>query len=158
MANQPKAHIDRLIRSMHQAGSGAQTIADALRADGQRPATKAGVYGALRRMGLVEGPPDETVIPTPDELAAGADDPETLADWHSLAAEGAIEARKRRDPVALARFVALGTTIKSAEEKNRPPPPVDPNERPDMIEAAKRARAKIFGLFDRLVAEARATK
>lgn len=152
MAKQSKTHVDRQIRSLHEAGSGPAAIAATLTADGT-PMSRQGVYKALKRLGLVDGAPDETVLPTPEEIEAGTD-PESLADWHALAAEAASAARQRRDPVALARFVGLGTAIQAQQRKNEPPPAVDPNTRPDVVEAAKRCREKIFGLFDRLVAEA----
>lgn len=47
---------------------------------------------------------------------------------------------------------AINQTIALAA-KLSPPPPVDPNENPDMKEAAKRARTRLHELLDRALAE-----
>ena len=64
-------------------------------------------------------------------------------------------AAKDDDNLALyARLMSLQLTAAALEAKLRPVPPPEPDQRPDILEAARQAREKLAGVLARMVAPA----
>jgi hypothetical protein len=165
---QLSASTNATIESMAATGGTAETITKALKARGVRGISRATVGRRLRelrgkvRVGRV-GAKQSAPPPPPESETADIDlpaSPEEIPDGLSLdvlralfrkADRAASEALSRKD---LATFGAMGrlvTALSEAIRKATPPEKVDPNDHPDMLSAAKRAREKLHRLVDQAV-------
>ncbi len=111
------------------------------------PAPRAAKGGKLSARSRAEAPPS-----TPPELA-GVDvttaDLATLDAWIATA-QGLLAKSQEDDNLAgfasISRLLILAIARRAAM---RPPPPQDPNEHPDFVAAAERARTKLHDLLAR---------
>lgn len=92
-------------------------------------------------------PAGAAALPEPEGVPANAhvDD---LNGWLQIAEGEAKKARERGDIETLAKMVRLATTILDQRRKAMPPPRRDPDEQPDMIAGARRAREALHKLID----------
>jgi hypothetical protein len=73
---------------------------------------------------------------------------EQLDGWLKRAEREARAAETRGDIETLAKMVRLAGTLLEQKRKATPPPKRDPDENPDMITAARRAREKLHKLIE----------
>lgn len=158
------ASVDERIAALHASKQTEQQIATALAREGTQ-ITPSGVHRVLARLGRVK--PRKAVAGA--ERAPVANAPAALADVPPTDTAEDIPAQLRRVVASLegaakqaeadkdvARLVAAQRAVLQATallSKATPPPPVDPNDRPDMRAAAERGRQRMHELLDRLLAE-----
>lgn len=87
----------------------------------------------------------------PDEIPEGVS-VDVVDKWIPKVERAAEAAEAAKDFGALASLLAKLTALLEHKRKAAPPPKVDPNENPDMIAAAKRAREMLHKLVESAVA------
>jgi len=92
-------------------------------------------------------PTQDGPLPQPEEVEA-VDSVSDLDTWLAIAQRQAKAAEGRGDVENLSKYVRLATMIMDQKRKLAPPPKQDPNEQPDMVAAAKRAREMLHALID----------
>ena len=78
-------------------------------------------------------------MPEDPEALEGAP-ADQLSRWLARVERAAAEAEKHGNLAVVAALTARATALLEAQRKAAPPPVNDPNEAPDMVEAADRAR------------------
>lgn len=74
-----------------------------------------------------------------------------IDEWLAVAKRKAEEAAATQNAEEHATYMRMVIALLEARRKATPPPKIDPNESPDMIELAKQAREKLHKLADALV-------
>lgn len=74
-----------------------------------------------------------------------------IDEWLAVAKRKAEEAAATQNAEEHATYMRMVISLLEARRKATPPPKIDPNESPDMIELAKQAREKLHNLADALV-------
>src|SRR5678815_4191374 len=92
-------------------------------------------------------PQPEHGLPEAEEVPSDAGIAQ-LNYWLGVAERNAKEAETEGDLETLTKMVRLASTILDMRRKMMPPPKQDPNERPDMIAAAERARVWLHKQID----------
>jgi hypothetical protein len=83
----------------------------------------------------------------PEEIPEGTD-LQTLDWWLQLAARKGRAAERTENWPAMAQMGRLSAALFEAKRKATPPEVPDPNEHPDMVAAAKRAREQLHKLVE----------
>lgn len=151
------------IRAMKEAGHSAEAIADAL---GISPAT------VKRRIAELKGkvPPAAVLRPkapapelpraptsegdieeVADEVVTEGTSLAQIDEWLKVARERANAAADHGDSDNHIKYMRLAAMLLEAKRKATPIPKADPNEHPDMVEAAERVREKWHALAESLV-------
>lgn len=107
-----------------------------------RAAALAAVAAAAPTVPAVDG--EEVAIPTGATL-------DQIDEWLAVAKKKAAEASDLKDPDAHLSYMRMVIALLEARRKSTPIPKVDPNDSPDMIEAAAAARERWHKLADSLV-------
>ncbi len=114
---------------------------------GKVPAARAAALAAVT-------PPAETQAPADGgeeiEVPAGAT-LEQIDHWLEVAKKKANEAATLGDPDAHLSYMRMVIALLEARRKSAPIPKADPNENPDLVEAAARVRERWHRLADSLV-------
>lgn len=147
---------DRLIALM-RAGRTAEQIAGVLAGEGV-PVSRATITRRMRELRGKVNAGRAASRPAPIVAPAAADDvPDEVPEGTELAivdkwipkVEAAAEAAEAEgDLQAFASLTAKLVTLLEHKRKAAPPPKADPNEHPDMVAAAERAREKLHALID----------
>jgi len=153
---------ETLFDALAAQGLPAGEIAQRLQAAGERGASRATVGRRLaeragpRRSGRAgnadatpAAPPSEPApssTPSPTDVLADPEPDESttteeIATWLERVDRAYSAAKATNNAPAIAALAARATALIEARRKAAPPPPPDPNERPDLVEAAGRARA-----------------
>lgn len=96
-------------------------------------------------------PADQDAAPPDDEQVPDGTSVSQIKAWLEIARERAAEAAGRNDVDNHVKYLRLAATLLEALRKATPVPKPDPNEHPDMVEAAARVRERWHKLADSLV-------
>ncbi len=84
---------------------------------------------------------------TPDEIPEGVD-VGTVDKWIRKIERAAETAEQAREFNAMSSLMTKLTALLEHKRKAAPPAPPDPNQNPDFVEAARRARERLHKLID----------
>lgn len=94
-------------------------------------------------------PPQDPAEDVPEAIPEGTD-MGTVDKWLTRLDDAAEAARQRSDFQAVSTLMAKYVALLEHKRKAAPPPPIDPNENPDLIAAAERVRERWHKLIDGL--------
>jgi hypothetical protein len=117
-------------------------------------ALKPGV-GAVRRASRAAAAPAPVAkkaapLPEPDEEIAESTSLEQIGEWLRMAKDEAEAARSAGDVDNLGKMLRIASTLLALQQKHTPVAPPDPNDNPDFIAAAERAKKRWLDLLDRI--------
>jgi hypothetical protein len=152
----PKTPLSAEQRTEIRRLAGSTTVREISRRTG---ASKSAVQRALadERDGPVDAPQDSPAAPpdaadeVPETVPPGTS-LEIIHGWQARVERAAQEAERVGNLGALSSLTSRAATLIEAERRATPAAPPDPNENPDFIEEARRAREKVFGELESFLA------
>jgi hypothetical protein len=160
------ADVDGQIRALTAKGGTAKSIAATLSAAGVKGSSSATIGRRMRELRGTIGapsprskaptpapPPDSAAAPLPskpEEIPADAT-PTQLDRWITQADDAVNAAEAAENLPLMGQMLRVAASLAETRRKATPPEPPDPNANPDMIAAAKRARAALHKLIDSAV-------